>query len=138
MGLAASWCVLCTDRVPIADMMRVADRRGVAATMVVPDRRLRRLAYSLHFDHGLNAVEIQKTKLTCYSVRTVQLLLDEFRTNFQWQRPAEARGRVRVLNAEELDALRDIVEDNPALYLDEIKKELREEYKISFSPSLLS
>ena len=115
--------------------MRVAERRGVAATMVVPDRRLRRLAYGLHFDHGLNAVEIQKTKLTCYSVRTVQLLLDEFRTNFQWQRPAEARGRVRVLNAEELDALRDIVEDNPALYLDEIKKELREEYKISASRS---
>ena len=91
-------------RVLIADIMRFADRLGVAAAFVVPDRRLRRLAVGLHFDHGLNAVEIQRIIWTCNSIRTVQMLLDEFRNNFQWQRPAEALGRVRVLNAPELDA----------------------------------
>jgi hypothetical protein len=49
-------------------------------------------------------VEIQRIIWTCNSIRTVQMLLDEFRNNFQWQRPAEALGRVRVLNAPELDA----------------------------------
>jgi hypothetical protein len=59
----------------IADIMRFADRLGVAAAIVLPGRRLRRLAVGLHFDHGLNAVEIQRIIWTCNSIRTVQMLL---------------------------------------------------------------
>jgi len=106
--------------------------------MVVPDKRMRKIAYGLHFDQGFSAAEIRAKAMPTYSLRTVQLLLKDFRLNFSWEQPARRKSKWDLrLNEEGLAHLRDIIQDNPGLYLDEIKRELREAHGVRASRSTI-
>ena len=54
--------------------------------MVVPDRGLRRKAYSAHYDYGMDATQIHRELLPAYSLCTVERLLREFKLAFSVMR----------------------------------------------------
>ena len=87
--------------------------------MVVPDRRTRKLAYKAHFDSWLEAPQIKDELLPTYSLRTVQLLLREFRTTFSWQPLGLKKKGSRKLGALGVAALGQMLRDDPTLYLTE-------------------
>jgi len=106
--------------------------------MGVPERRIRKIAYRLHFDQGLNAGAIRDKAMPTYSLRTVQRLLMESRTNFWWEQPARLKSRWgKRLDARALEHLRDIIEDNPALYLDEVKRGLWNAHRVAASKATI-
>jgi len=73
-----------------------------------------------------------------YSLRTVQRLLMESRTNFWWEQPARLKSRWgKRLEARALEHLRDIIEDNPALYLDEVKRGLWNAHRVAASKATI-
>ena len=92
-----------------------------AGDMVVPDRRLRRKAYSAYYDSGFSAQQIQREVLPTYSERNVERLLHEFRANFSWEPIGRTNKRkqngTHKLGAHGLAALGQMLHDDPTLYL---------------------
>jgi len=106
--------------------------------MVVPDKRLRKIVYALHFDRGLDASAIQLCAMPTYGLRSVQQLLREFRTNFSWEQAARKRNKWRQrLDDNQMALPKDIIDDDPALYLDEIKKEMKRAHRIDVGKSAI-
>ena len=105
--------------------------------MVVPDRRTRKLAYKAHFDGGLEAPQIKDELIPTYSLRTVQLLLGEFRTTFSWQPLGRQKKGSRNLGALGVAALGQMLRDDPTLYLTQMKKALKHEHGIRVSTSTI-
>ena len=100
----------------------------------IPDQRLRRAAYDRFFNLGWSAVRIHRDVFTLsdgaqiYSLRHVQRLIKEFKVTFSPRPPSRSRRRPAKLRAEEVAWLKDIVDGDPSLYLDEIQHALREEH----------
>ena len=106
--------------------------------MVVPDRRLRKKAYSAHYDNGWDAPQIQREMLPTYSVSNVQRLLKEFRTNFSWEPIGRRKKKgMQKLGACGLAALGQMLHDDPTLYLSQLKRELRREHGIRVSQATI-
>ena len=100
-----------------------------AGVIVVPDRRLRRKAYSAYYDSGFSAQQIQREVLPTYSERNVERLLHEFRANFSWEPIGRTNKRkqngTHKLGAHGLAALGQMLHDDPTLYLKQLKNGLR-------------
>ena len=109
--------------------------------MVVPDRRLRRKAYSAYYDSGFSAQQIQREVLPTYSERNVDRLLHEFRANFSWEPIGRTNKRKKngthKLGAHGLAALGQMLHDDPTLYLKQLKNGLRREHGIRVSKSTI-
>ena len=108
-----------------ADIEKVRGHVGRPRTLT--DETRRRL-FLKHFDEGYSATDIWRRNRDVMSARTVQRLVQEFHANLDWR---TARYPVRQRNAASRDlvlqVLKRVVDANPAMYLDEIQRELRKE-----------
>ena len=102
--------------------------------MVVPDRGLRRKAYSAHYDYGMDATQIHRELLP---LCTVERLLREFKLTFSWERIGrQKKGRTK-LSPRGLAALGTMLQEDPTLYLKQLKTRLRSEYGVRVSQSTI-
>ena len=105
--------------------------------MVVPDRGLRRKAYSAHYDYGMDATQIHRELLPAYSLCTVERLLREFKLSFSWEPIGrQKKGRTK-LSPRGLAALGTMLQEDPTLYLKQLKTRLRSEYGVRVSQSTI-
>jgi hypothetical protein len=110
----------------------------------VNDQRLRREAFDMLFNLGWSSKRIRdKVFVTSsgaelYSLRHMQRLVAEFKVTFTHNPPRRKRlCRPKIFLEEEVRALKEVVDDDPSLYLDEIQDRLREEYGILASRSVI-
>ena len=81
-------------------------------------KRIRKAAYSLYFDLGCNAMQIQREVCPTFSIRTVKRMIKEFEETFTWQpKKTASRAGQRVLCSKSLDALSEMLTGDPTLYL---------------------
>ena len=96
--------------------------------------RIRKAAYSLYFDLGYNAMQIQREVCSTFSIRTVKRMIKEFEETFTWQpKKAASRAAQRVLCSKSLDALSEMLTGDPTLYLSQLKKALWDDYGVKVS-----
>jgi transposase len=100
--------------------------------------RIRKAVFSAYFDVGWDVATIHKQLMRCYSRRQVQRLVFEFRQNYSWEAPkAKKRGPKKKLCPLALDAISEMLQDDPTLYLRQLKCCLLEEHNLRVSVSTI-
>ena len=115
----------------------MAKRKRVQAgrPSIVNDEVRRRL-FKKHFDEGYSAEQIFRNNKDFISRSTAFRMIAEFKRNFDWRRDARPQ-RVRQPSTHEwlLKTLKQVIDERPAAYLDEIQRVMRTQHKAVMSTS---
>ena len=97
-------------------------------------KRIRKAAYSLYFDLGYGARQIQREVCPTFSIQTVYRMIKELEETFTWQaKKAVNRAAPRVMCSKSLDVLSQLLTGDPTMYLSQLKKALRNDYGVKVS-----
>jgi hypothetical protein len=84
--------------------------------------RIRKAAFSAYFDLGWDVATIHRHLMKVYSRRQVQRLVKEFKKNYSWEAPRPHKsGPKKRLCPLALNALSEMLEEDPTLYLRQLK-----------------
>ena len=108
---------------------------GACAHLVT---RIRKAAFSAYFDLGWDVATIHRHLMKVYSRRQVQRLVKEFKKNYSWEAPRPHKsGPKKRLCPLALNALSEMLEEDPTLYLRQLKCGLFDEHHLKVSVSTI-
>ena len=100
--------------------------------------RIRKAAFSAYFDLGWDVATIHRQLMKVYSRRQVQRLVKEFKKNYSWEAPRPHKsGPKKRLCPLALNALSEMLEEDPTLYLRQLKCCLFDEHHLKVSVSTI-
>lgn len=97
----------------------------------------RKTLFVKYFNHGCTRAELFQSSRAILSKRTLNRYIKQFEESFHWLPYEKSFKKVGQHKAGALRALKDIIDHNPALYLDEIRDKMRDQDGYSFHVSTI-